>query len=88
MAAGRPVVATNVGGVSEIISSGENGLIVPPQNAEALSEALFSLLDNPARAQTIAERGRQTVETHFNVKKMMERYRLLYESVNRQGYTI
>lgn len=58
MAAGRPVVATSVGGVPEFVSQGETGLLVPPEDPVALAAAMAWLDDNPTSARTFGERGR------------------------------
>ena len=49
MAAGRPVVATNVGGTPELVTEGETGLLVPPSDASRLAEALIALLGDRSR---------------------------------------
>jgi glycosyltransferase involved in cell wall biosynthesis len=61
MAAGAPVVATGVGGVPEIISDGENGLLVPAGQHEPLADALIRLLGDDELARRLADRGRETV---------------------------
>ena len=71
MSAGVPVIGTNVGGIPEIIQDGQNGLLVPPSNPEALAELIIKLL----RDQTLKERfqcaGLATAQ-RFTVKNMME----------------
>ncbi len=62
MAVGIPVVGTNVGGVAELIDSGENGFVVPERNVEALVEALETIWKDPARAAELAKAGRAKVE--------------------------
>ncbi|MFH1417239.1 MAG: glycosyltransferase [Planctomycetota bacterium] len=79
MAAGCPVVATNVGGVPEAISSGENGLLVEPENAAALASALASLIDDAPMAQRLAREARRTVEQRFLARDVVGRYAALYE---------
>ena len=58
MAAGRPVVATNVGGNAEVVQDGVTGLLVPPRDPQRLAEALLTLLDDPARAAAMGAAGR------------------------------
>jgi glycosyltransferase involved in cell wall biosynthesis len=82
MAAGRPVVATDVGGVSEVISSGKNGLVVPPENPDALADALLFLLDNPHKAIEMSALGAATVLEHFSVTGMMKKYVALFQGVS------
>ena len=59
MAARRPVVATDVGGVPEIVAHGESGLVVPAGDAEALAVGIERLLADPEQAQAMGERGRR-----------------------------
>jgi glycosyltransferase involved in cell wall biosynthesis len=62
MAAGKPVVATNVGGIPEVVADGETGLLVPPAAPGELAEAIIKLLTDPARAARMAEQGRRRAE--------------------------
>jgi glycosyltransferase involved in cell wall biosynthesis len=66
MAMARPVVATIVGGIPEIVEHGVNGLLVPPGDIDALSRAISHYLDNPADARRFAERGRIDAEERFS----------------------
>jgi glycosyltransferase involved in cell wall biosynthesis len=81
MAAGKPVVATNVGACAEVVVNGETGWIVPPQNPPALAEAVLRLLKDPELAGTMGRRGRRRVEEHFTVDKMVHRTEAVYEQV-------
>jgi len=81
MAAGRPVVSTDVGGVSEVIVSGENGIIVPPANAEALADALLKLLNAPDMCRVMGSEGQLTVRTSFSVESMMNSYSSLFDNI-------
>lgn len=82
MAAGKPVVATNVGGVAEVIVSGDNGLIVPPSDPEALQAALKTLLDNPKYARDLAVSGQVTVNNKFSLNQMMNSYESLFLGIS------
>ncbi len=66
MAAGRPVVATSVGVVPELVRDGGSGLLVPPRDAAALGSALSSLLTDPARARRMGEEGRKLAVAHLS----------------------
>lgn len=79
MAAGKPVIATNVGGTPELISDGETGLLVKPADPLALSGALEKLLSDRQLAQTMGERGRKRVENYFSLAKMINETEKLYE---------
>jgi phosphatidylinositol alpha-mannosyltransferase len=59
MASGKPVVASNIDGFSQVMTHGQEGLLVPPRDENALTEALAWVLANPARAREMGERGRQ-----------------------------
>ena len=72
MAMARPVVASSVNGVPEIIQDGLNGLLIPPRNPQALEEAIRSLLRDPVRATRMGKAGQQHVATDFTVGKMIE----------------
>jgi phosphatidylinositol alpha-mannosyltransferase len=58
MAAGRPVVATDIPGYREVVHHERDGLLVPPNDPAALAEALSRLLANPGLARALGERGR------------------------------
>ncbi|WP_051261313.1 glycosyltransferase family 4 protein [Desulfovibrio inopinatus] len=68
MATQRPVVASRLAGIPELIEDGVSGLLVPPGDVRALAEALAKLLDDPALRRILGERGRETVVQHFNLK--------------------
>lgn len=83
MAAGTPVVASNVGGLPEAVLDGETGLIVPPDDAEGLAVALRTLLANPERAREMGRRGRQRFLDKFRVEVMVEHTWNVYHEVIR-----
>jgi len=78
MAAGLPVVATSVGGVPEIIEHEVNGLLVPPQDAVALSAEILRLLRENDLRQRIAQAGRERVLTRFSFTRLVEQLEALY----------
>jgi glycosyltransferase involved in cell wall biosynthesis len=78
MAAGKPVVATAVGGVSDLVIQRETGLLVPPRNAYALACAISRIYKNPSRAIEMGQRGRRIVKTRFDTKEMTQQYETLY----------
>jgi glycosyltransferase involved in cell wall biosynthesis len=63
--AGRPVVASDVQGLREIVTDGETGVLAPPGDASALAAAVAGLLDDPARAATLAGAGRASALRQF-----------------------
>jgi glycosyltransferase involved in cell wall biosynthesis len=79
MAAGRPVVATDVGGVSECVTEGENGYLVAARDTKALAERLVRVLTDEALAERLGRRGREMVGAEFGVETMAGRLDKLYE---------
>lgn len=79
--AGVPVIATNAGGMPEIVRHGQNGMIVEPGSAEELAEAIKMLLSDPKMAKEMGEMGRRLVLDEFNVEKMVEGNLAMYEQV-------
>jgi len=78
---GKPVVATDVGGLSEAVAHGETGLLVPPRDAGALGEAVAALLSDPARAKRMGERGRNLSETAYSWDGIAREVRGVYASL-------
>jgi glycosyltransferase involved in cell wall biosynthesis len=77
----RPVVASDVGGVSEIIRPGETGWLVPTGDPGALADAILEVFSHPSWAQRMAEQGRKLVESEYSLETMGERMEQLYRSV-------
>ncbi len=77
----RPVVATNVHGLSEIIRDGETGRLVEPGASEAAAEAIVELLEFPDKARALGKRGRERVVSEFDRNTMIRRTVDLYESL-------
>lgn len=84
MAAGRPVVATAVGGTQELIEDGVTGFLVPPGDPAALAERVICLLKEPSLAASMGERGRQKVEREFTVERMAGQFQALYRELLRE----
>jgi glycosyltransferase involved in cell wall biosynthesis len=78
MAAGVPVVATNVGGNPEVVQEGTTGFLVPPQNPEVLAERICRVLEDRALAARFGEAGRRRVAEHFSVERMLRETERLY----------
>ena len=77
----RPVVATCVGGIPEVISQGETGLLAKPGDAVSLAESIRQLVENRSKALSIGESGRLRVEKEFNAQIMAKRTIDMYETV-------
>ena len=78
MALGKPVVATNVGGIQEALEDGKTGILVPPFNSGALANAIMSLVSNRETAQMMGKAGTQRAQQLFSVEKMIMHYERLY----------
>lgn len=78
MAMERPVVATAVNGVSELVEDGVSGLLAPPGDPRALAGAALALLNEPERAQALGRAARARVAERFSVARMVERTQALY----------
>lgn len=81
MAAGLPVVATDVGGNAEAIEDGKTGLIVPTEDANALAAAMARLLLDPAEAERMGDAGKRRAEELFTTSAMMEKTTSTYDQL-------
>jgi glycosyltransferase involved in cell wall biosynthesis len=81
MAAGRPVVATRVGGVPEVVIDGETGLLVEPENPGALAAAVRRLLADPALAARMGQAGRRRAREVFSARRMADLTAAMYEEL-------
>ncbi|MCA1558576.1 MAG: glycosyltransferase family 4 protein, partial [Acidobacteria bacterium] len=78
MALKRPVVATRAGGIPELITHEETGLLHEKNNHRELALGILSLLDDPSRAARLARRGQEHVRSNFNKEKTINETRNLY----------
>lgn len=81
MAAGKPVIATTVGGNVEVVRNGETGYLVPPGDSVAMAEGLNRLLLDPALRREMGLRAKYWAEMNFSDEKMIKRYEDLLASV-------
>jgi glycosyltransferase involved in cell wall biosynthesis len=81
LACEKPVVATRVGGIPEMISHGRNGLLVPTDDANALSEAILLVLNDPDFAVSLGRAGRETVKKGFSFEVNADRCLRIYNSL-------
>jgi len=80
MAAGRPVVASAVGGITDMVINGETGLLVPPGDADALAAALSTVVNNPDQARAMGLAGRNRSRS-FTVSAVVDRLEAVYSSL-------
>jgi glycosyltransferase involved in cell wall biosynthesis len=78
MAMRLPVVASDVGGIPELIEHGRNGVLVPPGDERALAAAVLDLFRNPARASRLAASARATIEARYSFERMVREFEVLY----------
>jgi glycosyltransferase involved in cell wall biosynthesis len=81
MAAGLPVVATEVEGIDDLIRNGETGRVVPPGSPGELAEAICAMLYDPALARRIAQESQAEVKSQFTLDRIPEHYESLYHLV-------
>lgn len=81
MSVGRPVIATDVGGVSEVIADGETGLLVAPHRLSDLAGALIGLARDPGRAEALGHAGRARQQEAFSIDAMTRQYAALLGSL-------
>ena len=79
MASGLPVVATDVGGNTELVEAGSTGLVVAPMNDEAMADAIARLALDPATAAAMGSAGRVRAVGQFSLEAMVARYQGIYD---------
>ncbi len=85
MAMGKPVLATRVGGLPEIVLEGETGYLIPPGDAPALANMIVVLLRDPALRHRLGARGRSRVLTVFTLEALLRRLTELYQRLVPEG---
>jgi glycosyltransferase involved in cell wall biosynthesis len=85
---GKPAVATDVGGVSEVLSDGETGFLVPAGDFAAIAGHLLDLLNNPALRQRMGTAARASLEARFSFDKRTQALEQLYRSVQQPAHRL
>jgi glycosyltransferase involved in cell wall biosynthesis len=78
MAAKLPIVASRVGGIPEMITTGQNGCLVEPEDVESLAHACIDLLANPEKRAAMSAEGWKTVDQKFNIEKQVDQLEAVY----------
>lgn len=74
MASNKPVIVTDVCGITDFMQNEKHGLIIPAQNANSLESALEKLIQNPTFAQKLAQNGESLAEEKFSLERMIDEY--------------
>jgi len=83
---GLPLIASDAGGIPDIVRDGKTGLLVPPDDAGALAEAILRVVEDPAAARERVERGRAHMREHFGLPSVVDRLLGCYgEALSRRG---
>ena len=85
MAMAKPIIATEIDGITEQIVDGVSGILVPPRNSNALADAIIRLARDKALAQNLGREARKRVEEEFTVEKMIAETEKVYLSLQRQS---
>lgn len=80
MLMGKPLVATKVGGIPEIVLDGETGILVPPKDPEGIAEAILRLTHDELLTRKLTAAGSERVKKHFSIEAMAQRILRIYES--------
>jgi glycosyltransferase involved in cell wall biosynthesis len=86
MAAGKPIVATRVGGNPEVIIHEKNGLLANKEDPNDLAENILFLLSDEEAAERMGVQARKDVENQFALERMVERYQVLFKDLTRDGH--
>jgi glycosyltransferase involved in cell wall biosynthesis len=81
MSCGTPVVASNVGGIPEVVEDGECGLLFPPGEVEAMAEGAIEILSDPVRWHAMSQASRRIAKERFSAAAVVSAYESYYERV-------
>lgn len=85
MALGKPVIATNIPGPSEIVLDGATGYLVPPSSPQMLAEKILNLVNNPHLLKNMGEQGKARAGELFNIRKLTSDLEAVYCNILRKG---
>lgn len=81
MVAGKPVIASRVGGIPEIVENGVTGILVPPSNPEALAKAIISLVEDEKLRKKMGRRGRELIFKKLNPNAIIKQHLRVYRNI-------
>jgi glycosyltransferase involved in cell wall biosynthesis len=81
MACSRPIVATQAGGIPEVVENGVTGVLVPPRDHKAIADAIIALIEDPARRTAMGQAGFARVNARFTVERMIAGTAAVYARV-------
>jgi glycosyltransferase involved in cell wall biosynthesis len=77
----KPVIATNTGGLPEIIEDGVTGLLIPPEDPDAIANAIIRMAKEKEGAKELAKRGKEKVLENYTFQQMINRTNEVYQHV-------
>jgi glycosyltransferase involved in cell wall biosynthesis len=86
MAAGRPIVATNLPGIEEMVQDGTSAVLCEPGRARPLADAIMRLMDDPGLARSLARAAQLDVRKRFDILHTIAATQALYESLMRNRH--
>jgi len=81
MSLGKPIVATDVGGVTELFKDGDGGIIIPVESPKSTANALCKLITDNKLRQKMGKKNRDRIKQVFNLEKMIAEYECLYKKL-------
>jgi glycosyltransferase involved in cell wall biosynthesis len=88
MALSKPTIASDTGGIPEVVSHGETGLLVQPRDARGLASAISTLLKDPVRREKMGRAGLERVKRIFSADEMVERTLAVYRNLGSKNYNL
>jgi glycosyltransferase involved in cell wall biosynthesis len=85
MASAKPVIGTRAGGTTELVIEGETGLLADEKRSDQIMEKIEMLMQNPQLAKEMGQKGKQRIHEHFDIAKMTETYKQLYNKYTRRN---
>ena len=83
MATATVCISTTISAIPEVITDGHDGVLVEPNDAQAVSKAVSELVDNPSQREELAQNARETIETKFDIRIAVDKLEEIFDSVQR-----